>query len=78
MDREQFAIFDTLAHGFEACEDQIALDAVRHPEWSIRQFVDHYAPPSDKNDNNANYAQSIAQIFGVEPTAKLQDVLNLL
>lgn len=60
-----FAIFHTIKDGFEALERQITLDVMRHPDWTIADFVNSYAPPSDGNFNNFRYAQSIAACFGL-------------
>lgn len=71
-----FAVFDTWADGMAALQRQIQLDANRNPGWSITDFVNSYAPPSDNNPNNANYANSIAAALGVSPDTTLGE-LNL-
>ena len=72
-----FAKFDTFEHGFDALMRQILLDATRNPLWSLRQFVDSYAPPSAGNPNNANYAAAIAAALCCKTTDTLQTALHL-
>jgi hypothetical protein len=71
-----FAVFDTWADGMAALQRQIQLDASRNPGWTISDFVNSYAPPSDNNPNNSNYANSIAAALGVSTDTTLGQ-LNL-
>lgn len=71
QDSRGFAIFDTWESGLTALQRQITLTASRHPNWTIVDFVNSYAPPSDNNPNNLNYANSIATALGVPTSATL-------
>lgn len=60
-----FACFPTYALGWEYHLASIMHTAHLHPTWTIRQYVDHYAPPADNNNNNAQYAAALARACGV-------------
>lgn len=49
-DNAGFAVFNTYDDGFAALVAQIQLDASRHPDWTLQDFVNNYAPPSENND----------------------------
>lgn len=52
-DSDGFAVFPTYQAGFQALINQLSLDASRHPDWTLAQFVANYAPASDNNDDNS-------------------------
>lgn len=74
QDSRGFAIFDSWESGMAALQRQIALDASRNPGWSISDFVNSYAPPSDSNPNNQNYANAIATALGVSTDTTLGEL----
>lgn len=58
MDNQGFAIFATYGDGFDALIAQLKLDALRHPEWTLVDFLSNYAPSSDGNNVSA-YVSSV-------------------
>lgn len=49
QDAQGFAIFPTYDAGRRALIAQLKLDARRHPEWSLWDFVSSYAPATENN-----------------------------
>lgn len=54
-----FAVFPDYQTGFNALVNQLQLDATRHPDWTILDFVSNYAPSSD-NNVPVQYAQNVS------------------
>lgn len=54
-----FAVFPDYHTGFDALINQLQLDASRHPDWTVMDFVSHYAPSSD-NNVPGQYARNIS------------------
>ena len=77
-DPDGFAIFDTFEHGLECAEQQLLRDFTRHPDWTIRQLVDLWAPPTDNNPHNARYASFIAGLIGKTATTPLAQAITVL
>ena len=65
-DASGFAIFPDYATGFQALQNQIALNASRG--MTISQFTAAYAPASVSGNNPALYAQNIANATGLSPS----------
>jgi len=78
QDAQHFAVFANLRDGLEALNNQLLLDAHRHPLWSIAKLIDDYAPPADHNPNNRNYAREVSAALGVPTTETLQSALGLI
>ncbi len=71
-----FAHFPTYELGWEYHLASIMHTAHLHPFWTIRQYVDHYAPPEDDNNNNAEYAAALAKACGVPVQTTLQTLFT--
>ena len=59
-----FARFYSYELGWEYLQATVMHWAHLHPNWTIRDFFYHYAPPSDNNPTEA-YALNIAKRCGV-------------
>jgi hypothetical protein len=62
--KNNFAIFPTYELGWQYHQASVMHWAHLHPNWTIRDFFHHYAPPSDDNPTEA-YAQNVAKKCGV-------------
>lgn len=71
-----FACFPTYALGWEYHLASIMHTAHLHPNWTIRQYVDNYAPVEDNNLNNARYANALAEACGVPVTTTLGELFS--
>jgi len=76
-DQDGFAIFPYFQAGFAALRRQIVIDTIRHPDWTLRDFVDSWAPPSDGNHNNEHYANALATALKTTPNDTLHHILDL-
>lgn len=66
-----FAVFPTYAIGWEYLLESVHHRAVAHPNWTILDFFDNYAPSSDGNPT-AIYAENVAKKCGVSTSCTLQ------
>lgn len=69
-----FAIFPTYELGWEYMQASIMHWVQLHPQWTFKDLIYHYAPPSDDNPTQA-YALNIAKKCGVTINTKLTDYL---
>lgn len=67
----KFAKFPSYAIGYEYLENLVHFTATNHPQWTILQFFESYAPTTDGNEP-LPYAQFVATRCGVVPTTTLQ------
>ena len=75
-DKSGFAIFPTHALGWLYLQNHVLQQAKQHPSWSIRNYVDHYAPPTDDNPNKVAYAKAIATHCGVTVDTTLKQLFG--
>lgn len=68
-----FAIFPTYALGWEYLNAQVLSRANKHPEWTILDFFNNYAPSSE-NDPTA-YARFVAKRCGVDIHATVKSIV---
>ena len=66
-----FAIFPTFELGWEYLLASVYHRAVAHPNWTILDFFNNYAPASDSNPTLV-YAQTVAKACGVTTDCTLQ------
>jgi hypothetical protein len=59
-----FAVFPTFELGWEYLVASVHYRAAAHPNWTILDFFENYAPPSDNNPTE-KYAQTVAAACGV-------------
>lgn len=66
-----FAFFPTYELGWQYLQNLVHHRAELHPQWTIIDFFENYAPTGD-NNNPQNYAIFVAKRCGVIPTTTLQ------
>lgn len=70
-----FAKFPTFALGWEYLQNLVLHRAELHPSWTILDFFENYAPPSDNNPTSA-YAENIAAHCGVPVSTTLSSLFS--
>ena len=65
-----FAAFPNPQDGYGALLNQLQTDITKNPNWTLADFANSYAPPSDNNDS-AQYAANLANQLGVPPNATI-------
>lgn len=70
-----FAIFKDYATGFLYLENLVRSKIHLHPDQTILQFMEIYAPSSDNNNPTA-YAQNIAHRLGVDINYQMKNLLS--
>lgn len=75
-DKDNFAIFPTYELGFLYLKNLVKHKCQKHPDWTILQFFQEFAPSSDNNDP-IHYAETVASNCGLLATNKLKDVVQL-
>ena len=77
---EAFERFETMAHGVRASAKILRTYANKYGIKTINQIIARYAPPSDNNPNNANYARHVSNGsgFGVDEEINLNDPAVLI
>lgn len=70
-DDSGFAIFDSYDDGFAALINQLQLDASRNPNWTLQDFVNNYAPPSDNNNDTTYLNNILSNLPGASATSIL-------
>lgn len=71
----RFAKFPTFELGWEYLLATVHHRAVLHPDWTILDFFQQWAPPSDNNPTHI-YAQTVADKCGVPVTTTLKELLG--
>lgn len=69
-DPQGFAIFDTYEHGFSALIHLLGMRVTQHPEWTMYDLFNSYAPASDGNDPQS-YAQYVSSALGIDASTQL-------
>jgi hypothetical protein len=69
-DPQGFAIFGTYEQGFSALIHLLGMRVTQHPEWTVYDLFNSYAPASDGNDPQS-YAQYVASALGIDATTQL-------
>lgn len=69
-----FARFPTYELGWEYLQNLVHFRAHLHPQWTILNFVENYAPPKDGNPT-MKYALFIAKRCGVPISTTLSQLL---
>lgn len=72
-DKDGFAIFPTYELGWEYLQNLVKTWVHLHPDWTILDFFNKYAPESDDNPT-LRYAKYVASRCGVIHTTKLKDL----
>lgn len=67
-----FAIFPSYSVGWTALLNLLRLRRSQHPDWTILDLFNSYAPPTE-NDTN-RYAQFAANALGVPVNTRLRDL----
>lgn len=67
-----FCLFPDYSTGFQALENQVALDASRG--LTISQFTAKYAPAGDGSNDPVTYAANLAAALGLSPSDPLSAV----
>lgn len=62
----QFQVFNTPQEGFGALLNDLQIKIKHHPDHTLADFANQYAPPSD-NNNTAQYTANLANKLGVSP-----------
>lgn len=70
-----FAVFPTYQLGWEYLIESVHHRAVAHPRWTIYDFFNNYAPPTDNNPTR-KYAETVAKACGVIPLTTLKDLFS--
>lgn len=70
-----FAVFPTFALGWEYLLESVHYRAAAHPTWTIHDFFENYAPPSDNNPTDI-YAATVAKECGVPVTTTLAQLFG--
>jgi len=72
---EAFERFKSMPYGIRATARILRTYRNKHGIKTIRQMIERYAPPSDNNPNNANYAKHISDRsgFGIDEEINLND-----
>lgn len=68
-----FAIFPTFELGWEYLLASVHYRAAAHPNWTILDFFNNYAPSSDNNPTLA-YAKNVANACGVTIDTTLKEL----
>lgn len=69
-----FAVFPNYVTGWNYLEAMITGRIHAHPNWTLLQFMENYAPSSDDN-NPTLYAQFIARRLGVDINYQIKNIL---
>ena len=72
-DDKGFSVFADYETGWRALLNLLLLRVRQHPEWSILDLFNSYAPPTE-NDTNA-YAQFVAKHVGGDINTKLGELV---
>ena len=73
-DKDGFAIFPFYDVGWMYLRNHILVKAKKHPEWTLKQFFNEYAPPVE--NDTVRYASVVAAAMGVSPyTWQLKNLL---
>lgn len=65
-----FAKFDDPKKGYGALLNDLNAKMTSHPDWTLGDFSNHYAPPSDNNDT-AQYTANLANQLKVPPNTTI-------
>ncbi|MDE2019896.1 MAG: hypothetical protein KGJ13_06140 [Patescibacteria group bacterium] len=76
QDGAGFAIFPDYQTGFNALVAQLRLDATRNPQWTLYDFISHYAPASDGNDPFSYVDNVVASLTGAGYSASTNTTLG--
>lgn len=71
----KFAKFPTYELGWEYLLNLIQYRAELHPDWTILEFFQNYAPSTDKNPT-LQYAETVAGQCGVAVTCTLKELFG--
>lgn len=69
-----FAVFPSYAIGWMYLENLISQKIENHPNWTILQFFEDYAPASD-NNSPTTYAGFVAKRLGVDSNYQIKNIL---
>lgn len=73
QDSAGFAVFPNYETGRAALTALLMLRVRQHPEWTLLDLFNSYAPPSDNNPTQT-YAATVAKKAGVTVDTKLGDL----
>lgn len=82
VDERGFAIFDSMDNGFRALKMQFTIEAGRHPNWTLLQFITDFlggnpaAPAVSKEGNPFTYAAAVASKVGASVGSTLSNLLR--
>lgn len=68
-----FAQFPDAKQGYAALLNDLQAKINKHPDWTLGDFSNTYAPSSDGN-NSAQYAANLANQMGVAPNATIKSL----
>lgn len=74
QDTGGFAVFPDYETGRNALLSLLLLRARQHPDWTILDLFDSYAPASDGNPT-VRYAETVAKAVGVTMDAQLGELV---
>lgn len=72
----KFAKFPTYELGWEYLQVMVHIMATNHPNWTLIDFFNHFAPASDGSNDPNEYAKFVANHFSVIPTTTLKEILG--
>jgi hypothetical protein len=73
QDSTGFSVFPTYEIGYAALTSLLMLRVRQHPDWTILDLFNSYAPPSDNNPTQT-YAATVAKNAGVTVDTKLGEL----
>ena len=69
-----FAVFPTYALGWTYLKNTVKTKIKNHPNWTLVQFFENYAPKSDGNDP-VGYASFVAKKLSVDNAFKVKNIV---
>lgn len=72
-DKDGFAVYATFDDGWSDLLTLLGRRATQHPEWSLLDLFNSYAPATDNNDP-LGYASFVAQQTGLDVNTKLGEI----
>jgi hypothetical protein len=74
-DAQGFAVFKDYATGWLYLQNLIREKIKAHPQWTLLQFFNNYAPAGDNNDPTA-YANAVAKAVGLTSADLISKILS--
>jgi hypothetical protein len=70
----KFAKFPTYELGWEYLQAMVHMMATNHPNWTLIDFFNHFAPASDGSNDPNQYAKFVANRLSVIPTTTFKQL----